>query len=83
MPRSIIHLFTGTVTTKARASATASDTQKSASSSVASMAPGKATRNALSMTSMVRIEIVSAASAVPIAARTSSPARRTARKVSR
>ena len=83
LPRPIIQWLTGTVTTKAIASAAASDHQNSALLSVASMAPGSSTRNALSTTSMVRIETVSAASAVPTAAPTARPARRTEVKVSR
>jgi hypothetical protein len=83
LPRPIIQWLTGTVTTKAMARAAARVHQNSALLSVAAIAPGTSTRNALSTTSMVRIETVSAASAVPTAAPTPSPARRTDVKVSR
>ena len=83
MPRPIIQWFTGTVTTNAIASAAASDHQNRALVRLASIAPGSSTRKALSTTSMVRIETVSAASAMRTAAPKPRPARRTDVKVSR
>lgn len=76
-PRSNSQRLTGTAATKATASETVSDHQNSGVSSVAAIAPGTTSRKTLSTTSMVRIEMVSLASAAWTAVRLSAPMRRT------
>jgi hypothetical protein len=82
LPRAISARLTGTVTTKATTRETTNDTQNKPSVSLASKAPGTARMKALSMTSMVAIEMVSAANAMPTARRSATPDLRTGIMVS-
>ena len=82
LPRAISHRFTGTVSTKATASANESAPQNSRSERCASIAPGTVSMIRLSTTSMVAIEIVSEASAIGITALSARPARKSGRLVS-
>jgi hypothetical protein len=74
--------LTGTVTTKATASAKASAPQNSGLARPASIAPGTARSTALSTISMTAIETVSAARAIRTAAAKERPERRTGPTVS-
>ena len=74
-PARISARLTRNVGPHATASAIASEIQKSASPSPASIAPGHRSRTALSTISIVTIDSVSATSAIPIAAPSAVPAR--------
>jgi hypothetical protein len=74
--------LTGTVTTNATTSEPTRLAQNSRSVSPAFIAPGTASTTALSMTSMVAIDNVSAASATPNACLGDTPDRRTGVRVS-
>lgn len=82
LPRAIIHLLSGVVTTKASASEAVRAAQNRASDSWASMALGQRAITPLSISSMTAMESVSAASAPRKAVRKPTPAFRTPRSVS-
>lgn len=82
LPRPIIHLLTGVVTTKARTSEAARAPQNSASERCASMAFGQSAITPLSISSITAMDRVSAASATRTAVPKPTPALRTPRSVS-
>jgi hypothetical protein len=75
--------LTRNVGPQATASAIASEIQKSASPRPASIAPGQRRRTALSTISIVAMESVSATRAIPTAAPSAVPARRSGIMLSR